>query len=60
MSKLAGGRPVAPGLNDARYSRHGSRIFREAIEFLYPGVDFLPQGKAIPQDSVSNIFQGDN
>jgi hypothetical protein len=50
---------VAPGLNDAGYPRHGSRIFREAIEFLYQCIDFLLRGKAILKDSISDVFQGD-
>ncbi len=50
---------MAPGLNDARYSRHGSRIVREAIEVLYQGVDFLPRGKAILHDGVGDVFQSD-
>ena len=40
-------------------SRHGTRIFREAIEVLYQDVDFLPRGKASLQDCVGDIFHCD-
>src|SRR3984893_9654764 len=58
-STLAGRWPVAPGLNDTRQPRHGSRIFREAVELLYQCIDFLPRGKAILKDSKSDVFQRD-
>ncbi len=59
MRSIHFSRSAAPGLNDARQPRDGARIFREASEFLYQPVDFLPRGKAIFKDGISDVFQGD-